>query len=118
MHTDPHAVDVIDLQDRQEEKIQAKRDQGLWYVIVGIALLFAGNISNAFAIGGVLSIAYGVLTYARHAIRLARLREDPWKDPELDAWEEEHYGDGEGGDAEGESIVTPDPDAAWGGKLR
>lgn len=115
MHTDPHAVDVIDLQEREEAATQAKRDQGLWYVIVGIALLFAGNLSTAFSVGGVLSVLYGVFQYARHAIALARLRDDPWKDQELDAWEEEHYGDGP--PSGGESIVESDPDSAWGGKL-
>ena len=116
-----HDGPVLDVeaqrQEARREDLTKKRDQGMWYVIVGIALLFAGNISNAFAVGGVLSIGFGVLTYARHAIRLAKLSEDPWKDPELDRWEEEHYGDGEGGDAEGDSIVEPDPDSAWGGKL-
>lgn len=115
----PTIIDAETLdRDHEIERITAKRDQGLWYVVAGIGLLFAGSISTAFSIGGVLSVGFGVLQYGRHSIRLARRREDPWKDPELDQWEEEHYGDGEGGDAEGESIVNSDPDSAWGGKLR
>lgn len=112
---DVHSSEPIDTNELAAEKIQAKRDQGLWYAVAGVGMLFAGSISTALSIGGMLMVLYGIFHYTRYSMQLARLRDDPWKDPELDAWEEEHYG--EGREPEGAEVTTSDPDSAWGGKL-
>lgn len=114
-----HEAPVLDVHELAREDAyaanQKKRDQGVWYAVAGIGLIFAGSISTALSIGGMLMVVYGIAHYIRYSLKMARHSDDPWKDPELDAWEESHYGEGE--EMEGESIVTPDPDAAWGGKL-
>lgn len=79
-------------QDRERARLRARRDAGVWYAVVGAAMLFVGSLSTAIAIGGVAMIVFGASQYGWWSLRLARTQEDPWQDPELDAWEEEHYG--------------------------
>ncbi len=106
-------LEIMGEHDARQAKLRRGRDSGIWYAGAGVALLFAGSISTALAIGGVLMVTYGAIRYITGSIQLARFEDDPWKDPELDAWEETHYGDGD--EIEGESIVNDSPDSAWGG---
>ena len=63
-----------------------------WYVIMGVALMFTGTVNAYFAVGGALSAVYGSVATIYWGRRLTRL-DDPWEhDPDLDAWEEEHFG--------------------------
>ncbi len=89
--------------EKHLERLRKRRDSAMWYVIVGIGALFAGGLHIGLAVGGVLMVAYGAGVYIFHSVRMARLH-DPWQDEELDAWEQEHFGDtrSEGDDAPGQ----------------
>lgn len=76
--------------ERAHDAAKEKRNGQLWNVVVGIALLFAGGFHPAMAVGGVLMIGYGGTMYLVWSARMAR-HHDPWDDPEIDAWEEEHF---------------------------
>lgn len=100
---------------------QARRDRAVWYAVVGIGLMFAGQISTAFAIGGAGMVLFGIIEYVRWSLKRPRA-DDPWRDPDLDAWEEHHYGEGDGLDSDAEAdapdLGDSDPDRAWGGRDR
>lgn len=78
--------------EKKMDRLRKRRDSALWYIVVGIGALFAGNLHVGLAVGGVLMVAYGAGLYIFQSVRMARVH-DPWQDPELDAWEEEHFGD-------------------------
>lgn len=75
----------------QAQALRQKRDDARWYIIVGVALLFAGSINAYLAAGGAAMCLWGLGSYAYWG-RRARSAYDPWKDRELDEWEDEHYG--------------------------
>lgn len=93
---EPSGEGSLDYEEVRHEKrlqrLRKRRDSAMWYAIVGIALLFAGGLHVGMAVGGVLMVAYGASLYIFQSVRMARLH-DPWQDEELDAWEEEHFGD-------------------------
>ena len=78
--------------DEEKAHLRQKRDDARWYVIIGVALMFAGSINAYFAAGGAVSVVYGAVATLYWGRRLKRIH-NPWEhDPELDAWEEEHFG--------------------------
>lgn len=78
--------------DAEKERLRKKRDDARWYVIMGVALMFTGTVNAYFAVGGALSAVYGSVATLYWGRRLNRV-DNPWEhDPELDAWEEEHFG--------------------------
>ncbi len=77
--------------DEAVARLKKKRDDARWYIVAGIALLFAGSFSVYFAMGGVVMAVYGGATTFFYSWQLSRL-DDPWDDEEIDAWEEEHFG--------------------------
>jgi len=83
----PAKPDPVD----QAQALRQKRDDARWYIIVGVALLFAGSINAYLAAGGAAMCLWGLGSYAYWG-RRARSAYDPWKDRELDEWEDEHYG--------------------------
>lgn len=69
----------------ETERLTAKRDNARWFVIVGVAMLFAGSLLVQVAIGGVFMVGYGVVASMYWSRRLRRLKGDPWAyDPDLD----------------------------------
>ena len=83
----PAEPDPVD----EAQALRQKRDDARWYIIVGVALLFAGSINAYLAAGGAAMCLWGLGSYAYWG-RRARSAYDPWKDGELDEWEDEHYG--------------------------
>lgn len=70
------------------QRLRAHRDSGRWYLVMGVAMMFAGGLFPALAIGGALSVIYGLAANLYWSQRMKRVY-DPWRDPELDRWEEE-----------------------------
>ncbi len=81
---------TADDQELQMDRMRSRRDGSRWYAVMGVGMLFAGSFSTAFLVGGVLSLGYGLTAYGYWAWRMKRLY-DPWKDEELDAWEDQHF---------------------------
>lgn len=75
----------------ESRELRRRRDDARWYVLVGTALLFAGAINAYLAAGGAAMCLWGFGSYAYWSHRI-RSSYDPWKDEELDRWEDEHYG--------------------------
>lgn len=74
--------------ERQMDEVRQKRTDAMWYLVVGVAMLFASGFHWGLAAGGVLMVGYGATRYAWYNRKLHALY-DPWDDPEIDAWEEE-----------------------------
>ncbi len=74
----------------EAEKFKGRRDDAKWYIMMGVAMLFAGSISSYIAGGGALMCLWGLGTYGYWSYRMKGAY-DPWKDPELEAWEDEQY---------------------------
>lgn len=72
------------------EALKQKRDDSRWYIMMGVAMLFAGGLSAYVAAGGAAMCVWGLGSYAYWGRRM-RSAYDPWRDDELDAWEDEHY---------------------------
>lgn len=83
-------VEISDNDYDQEEmdRLQNRRDDSKWYLVLGVGMMFAGGVSVAIAAGGALMVLYGFGAYLYWNHRMKRLY-DPWKDEELEAWEEE-----------------------------
>lgn len=85
--------DIIDVRDQsqhqEEERLKEKRGNAIWFVGVGMAMLFLGNVFQALALGGTTMIAWGVVHYFRYTLKISKLRDNAWDDEEIDAWEEE-----------------------------
>jgi len=77
--------------EREKDRLRKRRDSQLWNIVVGVALMFAGTLFAYMAVGGAFMVVFGSVSYFYWNRRLTRL-DDPWKDPEIDAWEEEHFG--------------------------
>lgn len=77
--------------DEEMARLKKQRDHQIWNVVVGIALMFAGTLLWVLAVGGMFMVVFGAVSYFYWHRRVTRL-DDPWKDPEIDAWEEEHFG--------------------------
>ncbi len=74
------------------EEAMGKKTDAVWYVVVGVVMLFLSSFHWGVAVGGVLMVGYGGLRYAQWS-SVARHAYDPWKDDDLDAWEEEEFGE-------------------------
>jgi hypothetical protein len=90
------------------EKWRARRASALWTIAVGFGMLFlGGRISTNFLLGGFAMVVGGLVWLGVCAGALRHHREDPWKDPEIDAWERKEWNaDKDGGhdvDDDGES---------------
>lgn len=73
---------------REMERLRERRQDSVWYLVVGVALLFAAGFHWGAGVGGVLMVVYGGVRYMEASRRMRHLF-DPWDDPEIDAWEEE-----------------------------
>ncbi len=69
---------------------EKRRDDAKWYIMMGVAMLFAGGLSAYLAAGGAAMCLWGLATYWYWG-RRARGAYDPWQDRELDDWEEDQY---------------------------
>ena len=81
---------TIDPVRSEMDRLRQRRDQSMWYLVMGTAMLFAGGFHIGLAIGGVFMVAGGAVNYLYWSARLRRIY-DPWRDDELDAWEREHF---------------------------
>ncbi len=79
----------VDTQDKIA-RLRKRREHALWYAVVGTGLMFVGGIFWQIAVGGAMMALYGAAVYIWASVKITRM-DDPWKDPELDAWEEEHF---------------------------
>lgn len=77
-----------DFDAHRMEQFRKRRDDSRWYLVMGVGLMFAGAIHVALATGGAVMVLYGFGAYWYWGQRMKKLY-DPWKDPELEAWEEE-----------------------------
>lgn len=84
-----HIIDVADVEDDRTKQLKQRRDGATWLIIMGTAGLFLGTLNQSIALGGVVMIAFGVISYAALSIMLKKRVDDPWKDEEIDAWEAE-----------------------------
>jgi hypothetical protein len=75
-----------------EERLRQRRDSAMWTMVTGVGMMFLGSFGAAFAIGGAAMTVGGGLGAFWYGRRLRRLKGDPWHDPEIDAWEREHFG--------------------------
>ncbi len=64
-----------------------KKGEAVWYVVVGVAMLFMASFHWGIGAGGVLMVLWGGFRYAQWA-GVARHAYDPWEDADIDAWEE------------------------------
>ncbi len=105
-----------DHEGRPEPKWKVRRERAVWYGVVGIGLMFAGQISTAFAVGGAGMALFGIVEYIRWTLKRPKA-DDPWRDPDIDAWEDAHYsGEGLADEAEADApdVGSSNPDEAWG----
>ncbi len=90
---DPHPVEH-DVKTPDAEAIatyedaMAKRTDAVWYVVVGVVMLFLSSFHWGVGVGGMLMVLYGGFRYAQ-ASNVARHAYDPWQDDDIDAWEKE-----------------------------
>ncbi len=112
--TDDHPIEEVHHSDNQWAK---RRERAVWYAVAGIGLMFAGSINTALGIGGAAMVLFGIVEYIRWSLKRPA-KDDPWRDPELDRWEETHYGEGDGLDEHDEAhapdVSESNPDEAWG----
>lgn len=73
-------------------RLRGRRDASRATLVIGVAMMFAAGFSVALAVGGALMVLGGMASSIYWSTRIRRLQGDPWHDPEIDAWEEEHYG--------------------------
>lgn len=95
-----------------------RRERAVWYAVAGIGLMFASGINAGLGVGGALMVIFGIVEYIRWTLKRPA-KDDPWRDPELDQWEEQHYGpEGDGLDdpneADAPDVGESNPDEAWG----
>ncbi len=94
---EPVEVEQVEATPVSKEQQQAhddaieKRNDAVWYAVVGVAMLFMGSFHWGVAVGGVFMVFYGALQYLRWNAK-AKAAYDPWDDPEIDAWEEKEWG--------------------------
>lgn len=65
-----------------------KKGEAVWYVVVGVAMLFMASFHWGVGAGGVLMVMYGSFRYVKWG-RIASAAYDPWQDDDIDAWEKE-----------------------------
>lgn len=68
------------------EKGRKLRSDAQWFFVVGFGMIFASGINTAFILGSVVMVSLAVVRYGQ-SIPLLRKAEDPWEDPEINAWE-------------------------------
>lgn len=82
-------IDVKEPEDERTKKLKSMRDSATWFILAGTAGLFLGTLNQAMALGGVVMIGFGVVSYAVLSVMLKKHVDDPWEDEEIDAWEAE-----------------------------
>ena len=87
---DPHLQEPWELEEAELNRLRSRRDSGAWYAVVGTGMLFMAGFSTALAVGGVFMVLFGGLNYLYWSRRITK-HDDPWDDPEMDQWEEEHF---------------------------
>lgn len=110
-------AESIDLDDKQAPDWEKRRERAVWYGVVGIGMMFAGQISTAIAVGGAGMVIFGIFEYIRWGMKRPA-HEDPWRDQDIDHWEENEFSK-EGGLADEQEhdapeIIDSNPDEAWG----
>lgn len=79
--------------ETQLERWRARRASAVWTMVAGFGMIFiGGNFLANVALGGALMVMGGIVMLGYCAYRIRQFREDPWKDPEIDAWEKEEMG--------------------------
>ena len=91
-HQPPSAEERARRIEAQLKALEKKRDDARWYIVAGVAMLFAGSFSVYFAMGGVVMAVYGGAAYGYWS-RKRNAIEDPWDDDEIDAWERDEFGE-------------------------
>ncbi len=86
-----------------------RRERAVWYAVAGVGLMFAGSISTALGIGGAAMALFGIAEYVRWTLKRPK-DEDPWRDEDIDAWEEQHYGE----DVDAPDVIDEEPEEALG----
>lgn len=71
-------------------RLQRGRSTALWTMVAGFGAMFlGGGLLPNIAIGGAVMVGIAILMLGYYAWRIRAVRPDPWKDPDIDAWEKE-----------------------------
>lgn len=85
---------IIEDPDSEGQRLAAwreakeKRQETVWYVVVGVLFLFLSSFHWGVGVGGLFMIGYGAVRYGIWNAKAKRLY-DPWNDDEIDAWEQD-----------------------------
>ncbi|MGB0651637.1 MAG: hypothetical protein ACPGQL_00415 [Thermoplasmatota archaeon] len=69
---------ILDHLRKAIEKEKTRVESARWTAVMGVILMFAGQIMTAFALGGAAMTLWGSAAWIVYARRLARLEQEEW----------------------------------------